>query len=233
MSESEFNYWSMQVEHPENKVHPTDPAMGNMLDSFVQETPSASGDLWLSFAGGLKPGLPRPVPSASTLAEARAIAVEVPGQVTQKAGKGLSHLFEQSRKIRREISRSHLESGEVVEMVGERMKVKVRKGEDVIGTTHTHAISQIARFSEDDIRAFATGRYPSTARHIVLGDRWPTARRVAAQFGIQLDQSVVSTTITQAQAVEAYRMISSAADQVLRDVTDVINGIARGDFRLR
>src|SRR6266478_4916684 len=122
------------------------------------------------------------------------------------------------------------ESGRVIRRVlGKRGgKLPSVSGEAIKSTTHTHPLSQVALPSEKDLYTFAS----NPGNHSILGDKWPMARRVAAQLGTELPRAVVKTTITHAQAEVALEAIRIGRElwenqmKVLVDVTDHMMGKA-------
>ena len=158
-------------------------------------------------------------------------AVRVQGAVTRNAGKADTRLFKSSRQIMKEKVVVETDSGRVITRTGEKTKVKLPpvSGEAIKSTTHTHPVSQIALPSIGDIEMFA--QVPG--KHSILGDKWPMARRVAAQLGItEVPREVVKTTMTQAEAAAALALIETGqtiganAMDVLVDVTSHIAGKA-------
>jgi len=171
------------------------------------------------------------VAEAETMAAAETgTAVKVPGAITRNAGKADTKLFQSSRKIMREKVVVETESGRVIRRVlGKRGgKLPSVSGEAIKSTTHTHPLSQVALPSEKDVYTFAS----NPGNHSILGDKWPMARRVAAQLGTELPRAVVKTTITHAQAEVALEAIRIGRElwenqmKVLVDVTDHMMGKA-------
>lgn len=109
----------------------------------------------------------------------------VPGQETRRATREESRMFSISVRERRERSHSTFDTGSSEQRVGTRLSVGIARGGDVTSTQHTHPSSKIALFSRRDIEAFAMGRFSPDTVHSVIGDRWPTARRVLVAEGFE------------------------------------------------
>ena len=130
--------------------------------------------------------------------------IYVEGQSTVPASGSEATLFRQSVKLRREISVTR--SGSASKKIyGTRTSSTFGSGPKVTAVTHTHPSSKAAVFSRKDIEAFLEAALQSGTELSVLGDKWPTARRVLAGFGEEpppLD--VVKTVITKGMLSAGY-----------------------------
>jgi RHS repeat-associated protein len=108
----------------------------------------------------------------------------VPGQTTRPATVEEARLFRLSVRERRERSVRTMSDGSSATLVGDRLSVGLEASSDVVATLHTHPTSKLALFSRADLQHYR-GSYSSGTVHRVIGDRWPTARRVLVDEGLE------------------------------------------------
>jgi len=129
------------------------------------------------------------------------------GQLTRPATQAEAARFEMSLQRNAEVGFWQRENGTCGLVVGETpnvgevAKVPLPGGPDVIHTSHTH--SELALFSERDVRSFWTGNFPPDAMHSVTAYKWPASNQAFRELGLSIETELVTTEVTQSQVMAA------------------------------
>lgn len=147
--------------------------------------------------------------------------VSIPGQTTRTATAAEGQRWAYMKRIDAEVGTVTNAGQRPITTIGEKREVTLRGfGPDTVRTEHGHPRSQVALFSRGDVPLVTSGADPTV--HVVLGDKWPHARRElhlqGETFPYPREQTAVATEITAQQARDASRQGAIAPTKVRFEV---------------